>query len=213
MTRSVYVAWVSVLGVALGICALIATVGAGMRLEGPTQVDCADAPAEPTGHVHFEGCVVDATDAVLISGPDGDHAAVWVATPDWTKRPLAWTYSADPAHVRWALLRERLDESARRRYLDRHQSDLRSATELEGWLATDQFPAHGHARTIRPVPRLGLDRPLEPLSVGGSVAAALLLLLLVGLVTRRRRWREEQSHWAHEHGVHDPARPVSPRPF
>jgi len=213
MTRSVYVAWLWVLGVALGLCVLIATVGAGLRLEGATAIDCAAAPPDPAGHVHFEGCVVDATDAVLVSGPDGDRAAVWVAAPDWTKRPLAWTLSSAPEHVRWASLRASLDEGARRRYLDRHRSDLRSDADLEGWLATDPFPAQGHARTIRPVPRLGLDRPLEPLSVGGSLAAALLLLLLVVLVSRRRSWREEQARWAHEHGVHDPARPASPRPF
>ncbi|MBO6941046.1 MAG: hypothetical protein JJ863_39085 [Deltaproteobacteria bacterium] len=213
MTRSAYVAWLWVLGIALAICALIATVGAGMRLEGPTTIDCTDAPADVAGHVRFEGCVVDATDAILVETADGDRAAVWVATPDWTKRPLAWAYSAAPEHVRWAHLRGEMDEGERRRYLDRHQSELRSSAELEGWLETDEFPAHGPARTIRPAPRLGLDRPLEPLSVGGSLAAALFLLLLVGLVTRRRRWREEQSRWAHDHGVHDPARPVSPRPF
>ncbi len=198
MTRGVYVAWLWVLGVALGLCVLTATLGTVLRLEGPTTVSCADADASPSGHVRLEGCVVDATDAVLVDAEKG-IVAVWIVPPDWTGRPIAWTYSTAPAHVRWAHAR-RLDEEERRRYLDRHRPELRTETSIQGWIASRPFPRNGAARTVRPTPQLTLDRPLEPLSVGGTLGAALFLFLLLGLVNKRRRWLREQAKWAREHG-------------
>lgn len=208
MTRGVYIAWLWVLGVALGLCALAATLGSLLRLEGPTAVDCASAPREISGHVSFEGCVVDATDATLFETPAGDErAVVWVVPAQWSGRPLAWMLSADEAHVRWARLRATTDEGERRRYLDRHRAELRIETPIGGWLAAEPPPTDARRhQTIRPAPRLGLERPLEPLSVGGSFAAALLLVLLVALVAHRRRWREEQARWAHARGVALPTR-------
>jgi hypothetical protein len=199
VTRGVYIAWLWVLGVALGLCVLAATLGTVLRLEGPTTVDCSDVEDAPSGHVRLEGCVVDATDAFLVDEERG-LTAVWIVPPDWTGRPIAWTYSTAPAHVRWARARQ-LDEDERRRYLDRHRDELRTQTPIQGWLRANAFPREGTARTVRPTPQLSLDRPLEPLSVGGSLAAALLLFLLLGLVNQRRRWLRAQARWAHDEGL------------
>lgn len=215
MTRGVYVAWLWVLGIALGLCALAATLGAFLRLEGPTPIDCTETTDSLTGHVRFEGCMVDATEAFLVGSDAGERAAVWIVSPDWTGRPYAWTLSEVEAHLRWARERRTLDEDARRRYLDRHRDELRSAAPVAGWLVPDAHPADGmRGQTLRPAPRLSLDRPLEPLAVGGSLAAALLLVLLLALVARRRRWREAQDRWAHERGVAVPGRSAGqPRAF
>lgn len=199
MTRGVYIAWLWVLGLALGLSILVATLGAALRLEGATSVDCAEVDGPLIGHVELRNCVVDATDAILVDSERG-LTAVRIVPPDWTGRPIAWTYSEAPAHVRWARARQ-LDREERRRYRERHEDELRTRTSVRGWLVPNRYPGREVARTVRPTPQLSLDRPLEPLSVGGALASALLLFLLLGLVSKRRRWLRAQARWAHREGL------------
>ena len=188
MTRGTYMAWLWALGIALGVCVLVATLGTVLRLEG---------------------CVIDATDAVLDA--KRELAAVWIVPPDGAGPAVAWTYSSADAHIRWARARQ-LDQDERRRYLARHREELQTRAPIQGWLVNGAFPRDGTARTVRPTPQLSLDRPLEPLSVGGALAAALLLFLLLGLVSKRRRWVAEQARWASERGLGAPG-DVAPTDF
>lgn len=214
MTRGVYVAWLWVLGIALGLSVLVATLGAALRLEPPLEVDCAASPEPRSGHVRFDGCVIDATDAVLVERDGRPLAAVWIVPPEWPGNPVAWTLSETPAHVRWAREGPRMSDDERRRHQRRHAEELRALAPITGWLTSEDHPAAGaRGATMRPTPRLSLDRPLEPLSVGGALASALLLGMLLMLVGRRRRWRRAQARWAHEAGLPEPGGERAPSAF
>lgn len=193
-------------GFATALGALLLACGIGVLLALPRahqlgvgrEMSCAEwfSSRPVTGAVRLTECVIDARDAHATLSPNGiwvQEVQVIVRPPDYVTEgttggasTLVWRTSRDDLRALADALRP-LEGDPRRRFVERHQSELVSVGDITASGIEVDPTGYGEFRFIADG-----GRASAAAQVFGRLLAGVTLPFALLLVVARRRWRRRQ---------------------